>query len=112
MNEEKSGVISMCFSTPLRFLEIKSEADALLEKDEKFKDFLSTIDSRYAKRNKQNKFNSLKMRFYVGFYLASRKRELKRLHIQKVTKEKPNENIINENTERTEEIKNIENIEI
>lgn len=64
-------------SVPESFLKVKAEADKLVESDERFKDALATMQKRYNKKNKQNKLGSAKMRFYIGHYLVSRKKELK-----------------------------------
>lgn len=72
-------------SIPENFVPIKQEADKLVEEDPRFKESLSHVQDRYNKKNKQNKFDSIKMRFYIGFYLMTRKRELmeEQTHVEK-----------------------------
>lgn len=71
-----SKTIILNMSVPASFVSVKEEADKLVEEDKRFKESLKHVSSRYNKKNKQNKFDSVRMRFYIGFYLMQRKREL------------------------------------
>lgn len=73
---EKLKILNL--SIPQSFEPVKKEADKLVEKDPKFKDSLSGMNNRYNKKNNHNKLNSVKMRFYIAYYLTQRKKELKK----------------------------------
>ena len=67
-----------------KFLPVKAEADRIVESDPEFKKLLKEMESRYNKKTSQNKFQSIKVRYYIRYYLINRLKELENQNNQNV----------------------------
>lgn len=83
--------VLVTFSIPLSLVELKKEADRIVEKDSGFKDFKESRDPRHTKKTKQNKLQSLKLNYYIYYYLTTKAKHLEGGENAKRSESKNNE---------------------